>query len=991
MSAWAEIRGLIRARDERALADRVLALDPPGRAEVAARLPEFLGELEETAVREAGRNQAARLGVAEDELPEWARLQARSEARWRLGQMLRVYAMQLWIAGTGTISGPAAAAAWLGRADLAAAVEPTPARLRVLMRVFRARPRDWQADVAVRLARRVRAPRDAIVPLALRLLRVTGAEPPPHDPLVVAWLSSGVNAGDPLLDRLLPRLFEADGVGRELRDDALARRWLDLLLELLATGRVSRDALLDGCIRRFLRGGEPADLRFFARLHERIDPAPEEVSARLRDYLRLLPTAPAAVAEPTVRRLRRTGRVGDADAAEAIGALAFRVEAGLVRAGLGWLEERVRRAPGTAAELAGALAAAFGHTSSRVQERAARIAIRHAAAFAPAADVIAEAVPLLPAGLGAQVAAHFGGEVAPAETAPPFSPPPRPAVEPPGPHPAPTLDLPEERLTDPAYAEAWLAAFVARAAADREGLRAELAGRVSRYHTYIYGFGKWLQPRHWLRALALEAVTPGRDPGPPEPPRVDPRQVTDDAGYAVSVEVLGDAEASGGDEGWRPAFRELPEYLRQEIFRQALQAGVPAERVAAWRAGRPEPPARPGEPRFRVVIRYLGHDPLTGGPVPTGPVAEYHRRRRLPHPGDVPPPHLFLLYRLEEVYAALRAGALPPVLLATPTLATGHLDPDVLVDRLAACAAAGAEPLRADLCQALLRLPRGRHPAAAARAARIGTPAAAAAAGWLAEGGPPDPETGVRWLYGDGRGEAVAGEPPRGREATARPVPVLRAKPSGHDLVDALLREPCRHGYPHVITQEWWPAMLPSHREVVALNYLPLLTSPYGATLPGLDGLAAADGPAGDATATVFAFQLAVEPSRTVGPLVTAAAKGGLPAETIGRRLAVFLHNPSSRPRPVLEALAAAARQGAHREVWRILTALLPAFLPAPGERPSPSHTEAVALAAEVAAWAGAQGEIPVVSAHAASGRRSRFVRECVRLRDRLNGAPPAP
>jgi len=101
VSAWAEIRGLIRARDERALADRVLALDPPGRAEVAARLPEFLGELEETAVREAGRNQAARLGVAEDELPEWARLQARSEARWRLGQMLRVYAMQLWIAGTG--------------------------------------------------------------------------------------------------------------------------------------------------------------------------------------------------------------------------------------------------------------------------------------------------------------------------------------------------------------------------------------------------------------------------------------------------------------------------------------------------------------------------------------------------------------------------------------------------------------------------------------------------------------------------------------------------------------------------------------------------------------------------------------------------------------------------------------------------------------------------------------------------------------------------
>src|SRR5690606_36447488 len=111
-------------------------------------------------------------------------------------------------------------------------------------------------------------------------------------------------------------------------------------------------------------------------------------------------------------------------------------------------------------------------------------------------------------------------------------------------------------------------------------------------------------------------------------------------------------------------------------------------------------------------------------------------------------------------------------------------------------------------------------------------------------------------------------------------------------------------------------------------------------------------------------------------------------------------HRPQARRVPAQPVVQAPARPrgarrrgpaGAHREVWRILTALLPAFLPAPGERPSPSHTEAVALAAEVAAWAGAQGEIPVVSAHAASGRRSRFVRECVRLRDRLNGAPPAP
>ncbi|XVQ88372.1 hypothetical protein ACQP2K_13410 [Microbispora siamensis] len=53
-----------------------------------------------------------------------------------------------------------------------------------------------------------------------------------------------------------------------------------------------------------------------------------------------------------------------------------------------------------------------------------------------------------------------------------------------------------------------------------------------------------------------------------------------------------------------------------------------------------------------------------------------------------------------------------------------------------------------------------------------------------------------------------------------------------------------------------------------------------------------------------------------------------------------------------------------------------------------PPHLEAVADA-DVAAWVGARGEIPVVSAHAATGRASRgsrFARECARLRDLLAG-----
>jgi len=999
VSVWEEIRDLIRVRDERALADRVIALDPAERAEVAARLPGFVDELRVEAAQAAYRDWADRVRRDRDDTPEWV-LDEILIDRWRPDDVLQEYETSLLIAGAGTIARPAQAAAWLARGGLASQWAPQP-RLDHLMRVLATRPREWQADVAVRLARRIRTPQDRIVPLALELLRVSGTEPPAHDPLVIAWLSSGVGPDDPLIDTLLPRLFETEGVGRALRNEWAARLWLDLIRHVLFTGRMSRERLLDACVRRFLRGGAEADLRFFAQVHEAIDPTPQEVAARRRDYLRLLPAAPTPVAESALRRVRGAGPIDDADAVEAIVALAFRAEAGLARAGLTWLEERVRLAPGTAAELAEALAAAFGHPSHRVQERAARIALRHADAFAPATEVIAEAVPLLLADLGAQVAARFGGEPVPAETAPPFTPPPLPAVAPPGPHPAPTLDVPDYLLSDPVHAEAWLAAFVARAATDREGLRAEPAGRFGEPHTHIYGQERWLDPGDWLRALALEVVTPGRDPGPPEPPRVDPQEAWEHASFSVHVGVLtGDeaaemgledetADGDGGDAS-APAFPGLPEPIREEIFRQALEAGVSAERVAAWREGRPAPPVGPDEPQIGVSILAFGHGPFFDDPEPPDPVAEDHRRRRLPNPAEVAPPHLFLLYRLEELYAALREGTLPPVLLATPTLATGQLDPGVLVDRLEACAAAGAEPLRADLCQALLRLPRGRHPEAAARAARIGSAAASAVAGWLAEGGLPDPDTGVRWLHYEGTAEHLVEEPERGHEESARLVPVLRAKPTGHDLIDGVLQEPRRHAYYHETRLDWWPSLLPSHREVVAVNYLSFLDREPGVSVRDLELLLAADGPAGDATATLLAHFLAVEAPGMVPLLLAAAARGDLPAEPLGRRLAVFLRSPWRRPRAVFNVLADAARQGAHREVWRILAGLLPGFLPAPGERPAPAHTEAVSLAAEVAAWAGARGRIPVVAAHAASGRRSRFARECIRLHERLTATAPA-
>lgn len=992
MTAWAQVRDRITARDARGLADLVITMSDAERAEVARRLPNLRKDLREAAERRRRERWSLGLGEGEwdgEEDGEWdgGEENGRGPGPWgEAGDDIGGHGEVLRISGAGVLAGPAAAVAWLTRREFAG----RRARVEEVVRVLAARPAGWQAEVAVRLARKIRAADDRNAPLALALLRACGAPPPVHDPLVIAWLRTGPAADDPLIDPLLPRIFEAEGVGRVLREERLEpvpTRWLSLLQQLQATGRMSRAELLDGCLRRFLRGGDAIGLRFFVRLHRVIDPTPQEAAARVRDYLRLLPAAPGTVAELALAQVRHSGPHQEAEVIEAIGALTFRPEAKLALEGLRWLERELPHA----GELAPALAAAFGHASYEVQGRATRIALKHAAAFAPTGEAVAEAVPMLPAALGARVAAVYGGEVAAQEPREVFTPPPLPAPSAPEPFPEPTLHLPWNMYQWADY-ERWLAAFVRQAAGDREEMRRTLAADYGGDNSHLFQCESWVDTRSWFTALAQEALAPGTDPGPAEPEPFDPWA---GASFQVRVRLApdtvdddgnghGDAEEEGEPER---AFGHLPEHVREEIFEQLLEIGVSKERVAAMREGLRVPPPAPGEPRgFRVGITYSGPRPLFMKPEPPDPAVESRRRRRLPQPSQVSPPHLFLLHRLSEIYAALRAGTLPPVLLATPTLMTGHLDPDVLVDRLAECAAAGVEPLPADLAQALVRLPRGRHPDAAGRAACVGSPAAATAAAWLAGAGLPDPETGLRWGYLEGASDRYFDEhEPDHRPWEIRLVPRLRAEPTGQELLDELLREPSRWRWDdHGGETGWWPAVLPSHREVVAVNYLPFLLYPTIAPV-FVRALADADGPAGEAMALTLANFVAAGHPEAAPLLLRMAARGDLPAEAVGEQVALLLRRtPRFEERAVVGVLAEAARQGAYAAIWRLLTTLLPALLPGPGERPTVVHAEAMALAADTATWAGARGAIPQVTAYAVTGGRSRFVRECARLRDQL-------
>ncbi|WP_345147002.1 hypothetical protein, partial [Nonomuraea rubra] len=91
---------------------------------------------------------------------------------------------------------------------------------------------------------------------------------------------------------MVPRLFEAEGVGRLLRDD----RELGAALASCRRRPDQARRVLDGCRTAFLRGGEAADLRFFITLHDLPTRPPRRSAPHVRDYAAMLalprPTSP---------------------------------------------------------------------------------------------------------------------------------------------------------------------------------------------------------------------------------------------------------------------------------------------------------------------------------------------------------------------------------------------------------------------------------------------------------------------------------------------------------------------------------------------------------------------------------------------------------------------------------------------------------------------------------------------------------------------------
>ncbi|RSN69164.1 DUF6493 family protein [Actinomadura sp. WAC 06369] len=874
MTAWDDVRGAIEAKDQGRVIALAAKLDGAGRREVADALPGLLREL-------------------------------RAKAEWNV--LERGYVEPLLLAGAGTIGGASAAAAWLCRREL----EVWPMRFargglqHDLVKVTAARPAEWRADVGRRIADRLRAGDDrmgSLWPIAAEFTLSAGAAAPASDGFVAGWAAladPAALADDPFLDALVPRLFDADGVGGALADDEIRVRWdrerttnwAEALAGLAAAGRLDRAALIDGCVGRFLRGGTSHELRFFVRLHDLLDPSDEEAAARVRDHVRLLPAAPSTVAGLALRQVRRADDLGRLDAglfAEAADALAFRPEKKLVRAALGWLDRTARKRDRVDATVR-AVTAVFATEALDLRERAVKIAVKHAGRVdAATRETVRDAAAGLPADLRAALAAGYGAVDAGAEPAPvPSGPPP--------------------------YVPRALPAPIASLAELAEEFRAQ------QHATFA-----WVATERFLAALVESAFT-------------DP---------------------SGTREALRPHVQvDLSEHHR-------LHSSTRAAHYWAALAG-------------QMLVRPFPVEP---------PAARWFDTRRTGVDG--PPVRRLLLWRKREIIASVGRT---PVLLAAPTEGSGHIAPMTLVERLERLEAAGVEPGRADLAQALLRIPRDVDPDAAIRAESLVSEAGRTVAPLLASGGLPDPVVQCRRLDEPLRTERgrVPKPPPHGVVSVASPGDGLPEPLSELWSYDAKFTAGHDCG-----GTESWPALLPSHRELAAAHALPHQFDPYeyasgqGATALAL---AAADGPAGAATAAVLAYALAHRDARERADAVEAflvfAARGHLPAAGTGTALGTLARSGAITPNRAVRSLAEAADAGAHAGVWPVIAAVLPALLPEPGTRAPSGLPDLLALGARTAESVRARDEVPGLAEVAARGGSSRLVTEAARLHRVLTGA----
>ncbi|MFI6152565.1 DUF6493 family protein [Kitasatospora sp. NPDC051170] len=362
-----------------------------------------------------------------------------------------------------------------------------------------------------------------------------------------------------------------------------------------------------------------------------------------------------------------------------------------------------------------------------------------------------------------------------------------------------------------------------------------------------------------------------------------------------------------------------------------------------------------------------------------------------------------LAARLEEAAWQVTATR-PPYLLATPTDASGALDPAALVARLAGYESAGMTPGHADLSAALLRVgPLPADEAVLRAAGALTSPAGQELAQWLRGGGLPA-QPSERVLFEPARASGRSLRPGEHWFEDVRRVAV--AQPGiGADVAKRLaaeFRELLAATEPSVARSkrnyDWawrpiahWAAMLPWHREELAARWLDHFAEAADRDQRGpgrlLPQLAEAGGPAGLAVHLALAYCLgsATAEDRTgaVDALLVLAARGDLDPGLLGRELGELAVLGTVKTNRLAASLALAAETGAHRTVWSVLAAVLPVLLASADPAPR-GVGDLLTVAADTARRTPDREPIAQVTALAARTGSSRTVKAARTLRDVL-------
>ena len=217
--------------------------------------------------------------------------------------------------------------------------------------------------------------------------------------------------------------------GGERAFEKAENRWQAALLRLSAEGRIDRARLLDVSLDALQRDFRPSTVGWYAKLHEALEPTPDERRERIESYLALLAgPAPAAMKQGLTGLRAIEADVPATELARAAAGPLSQKQKNLAVTMLRLLEGAAERDPASRPELLDAVALALGHERPDVQERALGLLERYAEE-APQAALLGLAETVAPQ-LRSRAQALTGIEGEPEQE-------PELAVRPPGPPPEP--------------------------------------------------------------------------------------------------------------------------------------------------------------------------------------------------------------------------------------------------------------------------------------------------------------------------------------------------------------------------------------------------------------------------------------------------------------------------------------------------------------------------------------------------------------------------